>query len=398
MARHTDYYHDENRKVRRDRPKGSGRRLLLWIADVVMLVVSVVAALVLFAGLLAKIVNPHSVALFAFAGLFYQVTFVVNLACALWWVVRWKRWFFLSAVMLLIGGGSMGLFYRNDASAKQNEVVRAREDVVVASYNVMNFNSPDSEEGVSSYHSIIEWLNGQGVQIACIQEAHFSASKSFADFKEGLKKMGYGFFAHNSAEKSEEVKGSGYAIFSTYPIVRHGVVCKNEKDNVKGVWADVKIERDTIRVYNLHLQSTGITGEDQRSTLSPQIIEDTMARAKLSKVVAKMVDNYRARAEQAQEIASHIEASPYPMVVCGDFNDPPMSYAYGTIASADDLMDSFVEQGRGTEYTFKGLYNLFRIDYVLADEEKFEVKSYDSYDLEYSDHKPVVVRLGRKIE
>ena len=118
-----------------------------------------------------------------------------------------------------------------------------------------------------------------------------------------------------------------------------------------------------------------------------------MARAKLSAVVGKMVDNYRARAEQAEHIAEHIARSPYPTIVCGDFNDTPMSYTYGTIISTD-LADAFVEAGKGSEYTFKGLYNLFRIDYILADEEAFEVKEYRSYDLDYSDHKSVVAVLS----
>ena len=108
-----------------------------------------------------------------------------------------------------------------------------------------------------------------------------------------------------------------------------------------------------------------------------------------------MVKNYAQRAVQAEQVAEAVEQSPHPVVVCGDFNDTPVSYVYRTIRRAGNLVDSFVEKGRGVEHTFKGLYNLFRIDYILADKEAFEVKSYDSYDEPMSDHKPVVVRLGR---
>lgn len=392
MSKRAEYYHDENHKVQRRRPKGGMRDVLLWIVDVVMLVISCASALVLLGGILAKVVNPQTTTLFVFAGLFFQITYIVNIACALWWAIRWKRWFFISAAMLLVGWGSIGLFYRPDMRSQPQKVERSRDDLVVATYNVMNFSDADAPEGVSNYHRVIDWLGEQGVQIACIQEAHFSSSKSFGDFKQGLKKMGYGFFTNALVNKEEQHIGSGYVIVSAYPIVRHSVTDKDEK-NISGVWADIKIGRDTLRVFNLHLRSTGITSADRADTLSPQIIDDTMARAKLSKVATKMMDNYRARALQAENVANEVAQSPYPVVVCGDFNDTPVSYTYNTILS-EGLMDSFVERGRGTEYTFKGLYNLFRIDYILPHEEYFNIKEYQSFDLDYSDHKPVVVRLG----
>lgn len=396
MARHSDYYHDENRKVQRTRPKGGVKSAVLWVVDVAMLVLSIASALALLAGVLARVVNPQTTTLFVFAGLFFQVIYICNVACALWWVVRWKRWFFLSAAMLVVGLGNIGLFYRSDLREEVEDVQRSRDDLVIATYNVMNFSDKDSAEGVSNYHRVGEWLGEQGVQIACLQEAHFSSSKSFADFRQGLRKMGYGFFTNAQVDKQELQTGSGYAIFSTYPIVRHAIAEQGEKA-VCGVWADIKIARDTIRVFNLHLQSTGITSSDRNDTLSPQIIDDTLARAKISKVATKVMDNYRQRAEQAVGIANVIAQSPYPVVVCGDFNDTPVSYTYDQIIS-EGLADAYVECGRGTEYTFKGLYNLFRIDYILPAEEHFDIKRYNSYDLEYSDHKAVVATLVPKVE
>lgn len=396
MARHSDYYHDENRKTQRSRPEGGVRRALLWIVDVVMLVVTIAAAVALLGGVLARVVNPQTTVLFVFAGLFYQVIYLANIACALWWVVRWKRWFFISAAMLLVGFGNIGLFYRSDLRESSPTIERSREDLVIATYNVMNFSDENLPEGVSSYHRVGEWLGEQGVQIACLQETYFSSSKSFDEFRLGLRKMGYGFFANSQVNKQESQTGSGYAIFSSYPIVRHAIACERG-NKVCGVWADVKIDRDTIRVFNLHLQSTGITSTDRSDTLSPQIMDDTMARAKLSKVVQKMVDNYRLRAEQAAIAAEGVRESPYPVVVCGDFNDTPASYTYDQIIS-EGLADAYVECGRGTEYTFKGLYNLFRIDYILPAEEYFDTKRYDSFDLEYSDHKAIKVTLTPKAE
>lgn len=396
MARHSDYYHDENRKVQRTRPKGGVKSAVLWVVDVAMLVLSIASALALLAGVLARVVNPQTTTLFVFAGLFFQVIYICNVACALWWVVRWKRWFVLSAAMLVVGLGNIGLFYRSDLREESGEVERSRDDLVVATYNVMNFSDEGAAEGVSNYHRVMEWLGEQGVHIACLQEAHFSESKSFAEFKQGLRKMSYGFFTSAQPESQNVQTGSGYAIMSAYPILRHSVVGATESNNF-GVWADVKVGRDTLRVVNLHLQSTGITSTDRSDTLSPQIIDDEMAREKLSSVATKVVENYRLRAQQAEAAAQVIRESPHRVVVCGDFNDTPASYTYDQIIS-EGLADAYVERGRGTEYTFKGLYNLFRIDYILPAEEHFDIKQYRSYDLEYSDHKAVVATLVPKVE
>ncbi len=394
MARkRADYYYDENRRIKRERPKGAGRALVLWVMDGEMYVVSLASAIALLGGMLAKVVDPQTTAVFAFVGLFYHIIYLVNIACALWWVVRWNRWFWLSALVLLVGSVNVGLFYRSDVKQKSEEVVRTREDLTITTYNVMNFNDEGCKEGESNFERVAEWLAKEGGQIVCLQEAHFSSSRSYGDFKDRLAKFGYGFFTNTDHKNADGKTGSGYAVFSTYPIVRHRVADADSL-GVNGVWADVKIGRDTLRVFNLHLQSTGITNEEQVGTLSHRIIDDSLASTKLAKVAEKMVDNYRARAVEVRNVAALVESSPYPVVVCGDFNDTPVSYTYGTLRSAG-LDDAFVKKGRGTEYTFKGLYNLFRIDYILPQEERFEVKSYASYDLDYSDHKPIVVTLQR---
>ncbi len=391
------YYHNENQKVRRERPRGVRRRFVWGLFDVVMLAVSLLAAICLLAGLLAKVVSPERVPMLAFAGLFYPIIYLVNLFCALWWVVRWSRWFWLSAAMLLVGVGSMGLFYRSDVSTKPMTVDKNRDDVVVATYNVMNFSDASAEGEVESFGSVAEWVNDNGIQLLCLQEAHFVTEEAFKSFRRELKRLSYGYFVNGYTAEESDITGSGYALFSAWPIVRRGIASADSLA-VYSVWADVKIGRDTIRVFNNHLESTGISLEERSTTLHPAIARDSLAGEKLFALVDKVKGNYAQRAVQAVAVAEAVKQSPHPVVMCGDFNDTPVSYVYRTIRRAGNLVDAYVEKGRGVEYTFKGLYNLFRIDYILADKETFEVKSYDSYDEPMSDHRPVVVRLGRNEE
>lgn len=393
MARKGDYYHDENRAHKQPRHSNSGGvgSVVLWIVDIVMMGISGLAGVLLLLALLAPAISPELTPAFAFAGLFYQVVYLVNLGCALWWVVRWKRWFFFSAAVLLLGWGNISLFYRCDLSAKEPAVQVNKEDVVVVSYNVANFGSETEKE--SLYDAVAEWLNSQRVDIVCLQEAYFYSDESLDYFRSKLERLRYAKYVDCVPEKSNqsEVSGSGFLLLSGHPIVRHAVADVDSL-NVNAVWADVKVGRDTLRVYNLHLQSTGITGTERTETLTRHIIADTMARSKLSNVAQKMADNYRRRAAEADRVATHVAQSPHPVVLCGDFNDTPVSYTYNTIVG-NTLTDAYLERGRGVEHTFMGLYNLFRIDYVMMSEDEFEVKSYQSFPLEYSDHKPIKVIL-----
>jgi endonuclease/exonuclease/phosphatase family metal-dependent hydrolase len=93
------------------------------------------------------------------------------------------------------------------------------------------------------------------------------------------------------------------------------------------------------------------------------------------------------------ELKEHIDACRYPLIVCGDFNDTPISYTYNTISSK--LNDAFVAAGQGISNTYRGKLPPYRIDYILYSNE-FDAVSYERHRAEYSDHFPVSAVLKRK--
>ena len=157
--------------------------------------------------------------------------------------------------------------------------------------------------------------------------------------------------------------------------------------------ADVCMPHDTVRVFCNHLETTSVNqyrGQIQAAS------KPWLFRLKAGvKLILRMKENFRKRAAQADYIAEEIRRSPYPVVVCGDFNDTPASYAYHRMKGA--LTDGFRDAGRGYQYTFRQLKRIWRIDYIFYSDE-LKGLSYDSPDTPYSDHKMVVWQGYKKHE
>ena len=107
-------------------------------------------------------------------------------------------------------------------------------------------------------------------------------------------------------------------------------------------------------------------------------------------IVKKLYRAYRKRALQANLVKSYIEKSPHPLIVCGDFNDTPLSYVYRTMS--DGLRDAFVQSGIGLGTTYYGVFPSYRIDYILFSP-KYRAVQYNTIRKNYSDHYPIRARL-----
>jgi len=171
-----------------------------------------------------------------------------------------------------------------------------------------------------------------------------------------------------------------FAVASRFPMAdRRG--CSSSEIGNGYLRTDLLVRGDTLRLLTVHLQTTGI------STLLAQKREAEGARVGVREVCASLVRNSRIRAQQADSLVHEIEASPYPVLLAGDFNDMPSSYVYRRVRRA--LTDGFQSVGEGFGATFRDLGGMLRIDYIFYDD-RFTAARYRTLDEEVSDHKAVV--------
>ena len=390
------YYASPNDSERRSHRRSFAGRLF----DFVIVIISIVVMVVVLLSYLAPVVSPHRMWILSLLGLGAPFSYAVLVLLILYWVIRW-RWKYAVPMILvaLLGVGKVSRYYRitpmRDYSAQHTP---ERGSFTVMTYNIGNFKpyygiDQDPQHAVATGAAVIDSLSPD---IVCLQEFQSTPACPREMFDTMLTSRKYrGIVSLRLTTHPKQGHGVGNAIYTRYKIVRSGVIDNaTELDSTACIaqWADLMIGDDTVRVVNNHLRTTMITHDDQEYLVSGDFIEDGSGEreGKLRSIADRFQLNSQIRADQADTISRFVAASPYRVIVCGDFNDGAMSYTYRTIGRRLD--DTFVEAARGMTNTYRGFFNLLRIDFIMVDR-GFEVQSYESPRLGVSDHYPVVSRL-----
>ena len=344
----------------------------------ILLILNVTAAFGLAAAYLSVYIPPDKFWMPAFIGLAYPFLLAVNLLFIVFWFFIRLRYALISLVVILIGIGTFFRFFQFGGKASDNT------DIKVLSYNVRHFSGDGAANGKENAQRIISFLEEQNADIICLQESRlrknniFNLSKTVME----LKNISHYQFASSSST-------FGSVTMTRFPIINMGEIRFEHSRNIT-IFTDMLIGQDTVRVYNVHLQSYHIDPKNY-TVLENIEIQEEKNRAVFRKVAGQMKEAFQMRARQVGEIRQHIENCSYKVLVCGDFNDTPVSYSYHTLSK--NLVDAFVNSGRGIGRTYVGELPSFRIDYILHSK-SFESFNYETREFKYSDHLPITCDLA----
>ena len=338
-----------------------------------ILIITALMMIFTFVGLFGGNVNPAGNTARSLLVYALPVLIIGNAVLLLYWLImrRW-HWALMPFITLLCCIPYIGTLYQ---FGEPDDAVEKQPGLKIATYNVALFGR---EASGFMAQDILSEMKKQKVDICCFQEYsdHSGDKKNSDSYKE--------YFPYMVMGQHDMV------VYSRYPIVRS----KNipfEMTNNSAMWVEVKVEDQVIRVYNAHLETTGINGTLHRAAKA-QV--NTGIETESNRLLRALYGNYTigmmARAGQANVLAMDMRESEVPVIVCGDFNDVPYSYVYNTMLG--DKVDGFKECGSGYMYTFRGGKKNVRIDYIFHDK-VFKGMTYYKKELTYSDHYPVFMKL-----
>jgi endonuclease/exonuclease/phosphatase family metal-dependent hydrolase len=339
---------------------------------------------------MAEYINPEKFWGISFLGLAFPFLLSIVIFVFIFWIIVRIRFAIVPLIALMISAPVL-MDYFSFGFNKHNPK-KEIFNINIMSYNVRNFDLYNWATGLNTRRDMMLFISDQTPDIANFQEFYTQDKGDYNNV--GTLRIKSGFDYQNVYINKQLKDGQkwGLATFSRYKIINKGVVPFSMATKNACIFSDIDINGKVIRVYNAHLQSLRFGRKDYEyieevqdsATISPQ-----SNRAILSKIKKAFV----IRAKQVKSIKEHIAQSPYPVVLTGDFNDTPNSYAYYTLSQI--LTDSFIESSWGLGPTYNGFLPIFRIDYILHDSNFFSF-DYSCVKKNYSDHYPISVKLGFK--
>lgn len=372
----------------------------------------VLGLLLMLAGFVPSI-SPATNSWLPLLGLAFPVLFLLMVLAFLYWIIqrKWRSLFALSCLLLNLGPMSLYVQW-NDTKEKETalqikkesldkEINVGTQSLKIISYNAQLFGLYQDETSVSivnteympAMDSFLQVMKSQNADVVCLQEVYAKSGglKALARF---LKAEGN--FEYSQTYTLSERRPYGMIVLSKHKIKRWQPISFGPNTGNMAMWVDIEIldeaaarKKSRIRIYNLHLQSFRFAKQDyavmQKQTKQQAIdIEGSIG------IITRLRLGYQHRAEQVDLVKENMIACDFPKIICGDFNDIPVSYTYRQLCAG--MKDVFSEAGQGIETTYKGSMPSFRIDYILFDNPMRAI-SYNSISEVPSDHKLIVAEL-----
>ena len=312
-------------------------------------------AVVLLLSFLLPYISPKSFSLFAVISLFVPILYIGNFLFLVYWLLKLKKNLLLSLVVLAIGWFLSSPFYKFSDQKETSE-----KELKIMSFNVRMFNFYKWNKDEKLVEKTLRFLEETAPDILAIQEYYHSSKINFS-------------YPYQYIKTKSRANKFGLAIFSKYPIIKYGSLdFKNSGNNI--IFTDIVKNKDTIRVYNVHLESLKINPTKEH-----------FGEESNQKLIGRLQTTFKKQATQTEQFLAHEKNWKGKKIILGDFNNTAYSWVYRKIKS--DKKDAFLETGNGFGKTFNYPFPM-RIDFILTSKE-FKVNNFTKYKKKFSDHFPI---------
>jgi endonuclease/exonuclease/phosphatase family metal-dependent hydrolase len=336
-----------------------------------MLFFNVVVAFTTLMAYLLPFLAPKWFPFLSVLTLFLPFFLVVNVLFFMYWLLQFKKYIFVSGLVLLLGITFINKFY----NLKPTTLPKSEKEFTVMSYNVRLFNKFNWNKKANIPTKIAEFVSEKNPDILCIQEYSNLEKTQFSNYK----------YKHVFKEGKNIIVGN--SIFSKYKIIDKGVINFPNSTN-NAVYTDIIKDKDTLRIYSMHLQSIKISTDIEEEEIQK------MNESKTKYIFRKISSAFTKQQEQALLLKQHYTDCKYKKIICGDMNNSAFSFVYRTIKGS--MQDAFESNGEGFGKTYNFKYYPARIDYIFADK-NIQINSFETLnDFYNSDHFPLISRLEIK--
>lgn len=353
--------------------KSFGRRMLIFF-------VSIFAVIGFISAMLCAInplISPTFFVFSSYFGLGFWIILLFNISVLFVLIIlkaKKTKLFPIIALIIAVPG------FMNSYSVKKQSTDEG--NLKVMTYNVHHFSNVTSNKKSISKQDIIDMINAQNPDIVCMQESGSWNDKMAKDF---AAKINCKYYAYNN------VKHNGNVFFSKYPLFKDEFTDKCDANTtyvVRGVNAG---GLGKFYLECVHLQSFMIT-DDEIEYINDARIYDRKSDAIGKSVIYKLKDGFIKRTEDIQNLVVNLPENGVPIIVCGDFNDTPLSYTYHRMRKAN-MNDAFLKVGHGIGKTYCGKLPLLRIDYFWYSDDIVPM-TFIRVRTKMSDHYPIVMTFN----
>ena len=325
--------------------------------------------------------------LLTLASLYFLLLLIIFIV---FWLFAKPKFIFISIITIAVAWNPLGQIIRINQS-EEFKIAKLPNSLRVMNWNIEHFNILEHKTHPEKKQEMLDLINKYSPDVACFQEMVGGDFDSTAiNYVPRIaKELNFKYYYY-SYDKRDDFDGKhhyGIITFSRFPIIQKYTYGPPEL-NYNSIFQSIDVAKndDTFRVFNIHLQSLKF------SDVSRQYIDDPTLKGRIDiekskNIISKFKTGFAKRKLQSERVKKSMNESPYKVIVCGDFNDVPNSYAYNTIGKG--LKNAYAEKGSGIGRTFASISPTLRIDNIFVDK-KLQVEQFARVKKKLSDHFPII--------